>query len=388
MLTAIVNAKIFTGSSIESGKAILINNGTIEGIIPSPEISNNYTIEDLQGLNIAPSFIDLQIYGGNGKMFSHELSIEALRSTYEYCLSGGCTHFMITMATNSTENFFKGIDAVQEYWDHGGKGVLGLHLEGPYINAVKKGAHIERYIKKPALEEVQQLLGRKKGVVKMITIAPETCDEKVVEFLLDQEIIVSAGHTNASYKEATQAFNKGIPAATHLFNAMSPLQHREPGMVGAIYDHSKVMSSIVCDGVHVDYVAVRISKQVLKERLFFITDAVTEITEGEYKHIFKGDRYTLPDGTLSGSSLTMMKCVKNAVQHAGISLDEALRMASAYPARLLGERYKLGKIERGYQSSFVVFDDDLNIKECTTELILQPSSSILPSGTRMSPLDA
>jgi N-acetylglucosamine-6-phosphate deacetylase len=268
---------------------------------------------------------------------------------------------MVTMATNSTENFLKGIDTVQEYWDRGAKGVLGIHLEGPYINPIKKGAHIERYIKKPTLEEVQLLCERRKGVVKMITIAPELCEENVMDYLLSQGIIVSAGHTNATYKEAMWAFDKGVPAATHLFNAMSPLQHREPGMVGAVYDHPKVMSSVVCDGVHVNFAAVRISKQILKDRLFFITDAVTEIKEGEYKHLFKGDHYDLPDGTLSGSSLTMMQCVKNAVQHVGIPLEESLRMASTYPAMLLGETYKLGRIEKGYQASFVVFDDELNV---------------------------
>lgn len=363
MLTAITNARIYTGASVENDKVILVNNDTIENIVSQSEVPSGYMTEDLQGLNIAPAFIDLQIYGGNGKMFSHELSTAALQSTYEYCRDGGCTHFMITMATNSMENFLKGIDTVQKYWDQGGKGVLGLHLEGPYINPLKKGAHVEHYIKKPALAEVQQLLSRRKGVVKMMTIAPEMCDEKVIDFLLDQQIIVSAGHTNASYKDATAAFRKGIPVATHLFNAMSPLQHREPGMVGAIFDQAKVMSSIVCDGVHVDYAAVRISKKILQERLFFITDAVTEILEGEYKHIFKGDRYTLPDGTLSGSSLTMMQCVQNAVQYVGISLDEGLRMASTYPARLLGESYKMGKIEKGYEAAFVIFDDALNIKK-------------------------
>jgi N-acetylglucosamine-6-phosphate deacetylase len=363
MQTAITNTKIFTGSGIETGKAILITDGIVDGIVPQSEIPTDYAIEDLDGLNMAPSFIDLQIYGGNGKMFSHELSEESLQATYEYCLSGGCPHFMVTMATNSIDNFLKGIDTVREYWENGGKGVLGLHLEGPYINPIKKGAHIERHIKKPSLDEVRQLLTRQKGVVKMITIAPEMCDEKVLDYLLDEGIIVSAGHTNATYKEATHAFNKGIPAATHLFNAMSPLQHREPGMVGAIYDHSKVMSSVVCDGVHVDYAAVRISKQILKERLFFITDAVAEITEGEYIHLFKGDRYTLPNGVLSGSSLSMIQCVKNAVEHVGISLDEALRMASTYPARLLTDDTKLGRIETGYNASFVVFDNNLDIKK-------------------------
>lgn len=363
MSTAIINARIFTSYGIESDKAILLNGSIIEDIIPRQDAPANYDIKDIGGLNMAPAFIDLQIYGGNGRMFSHELSVESLRSTYEYCLSGGCAHFMVTMATNSIENFLKGIDAVQDYWDGGGEGVLGLHLEGPYINAAKKGAHIERYIKRPTLEEVQRLVNRKKGVVKMITIAPENCEAQVIDYLLHQGIIVSAGHTNATYNEATNCFNMGIPAATHLFNAMSPFQHRGPGAVGAIFDHSKIMSSIVCDGVHVDYPAVRIAKRILKERLFFITDAVTEITEGEYKHIFKGDRYTLPDGTLSGSSLTMMQSVKNGIHHAGISLDEALRMASTYPAKLLGENYRLGKIEKGYRSAFVVFDDELNVKE-------------------------
>ena len=362
MGVAITNAKIFTGNSIESGKAILTDHGRIKGLVPVDQIPNGYELDDLQGLNVAPSLIDLQIYGGNGKMFSHELSKEALQSTYEYCLSGGCAHLMITMATNSIENFLTGIDRVAEYWEDGGKGVLGLHLEGPYINPVKKGAHIERYIKKPRLEEVRQLVNRKKGVVKMITVAPEECDDEVLDYLLEEGIIISAGHTNATYKEAKHGFDKGIPAATHLFNAMSPFQHREPGMVGAIFDNARVMSSVVCDGVHVDYAAIRISKEVMKDRLFFITDAVTEITEGEYIHLFKGDRYTLPNGVLSGSSLNMMQCVRNAVEHVGIPLDEALRMASTYPARLISKQVKLGRIEQDYNSSFVVFDDDLQVK--------------------------
>ena len=360
-MKAFTNARIFTGDSIESSKAVLVNENIIEAVVPESEIPSNYQIIDLLGKNIAPSLIDLQIYGGNGKMFSHELTPEALQSTYEYCKTGGCAHFMITMATNSIENFLKGIDAVHEYWTNGGLGVLGLHLEGPYINSIKKGAHIERFIKRPTVSEVELLLGRKKDVVKMITVAPELCSDEVIALLLANNLIVSAGHTNATYKEAMHGFGQGIPAATHLFNAMSPLQHREPGMVGAIFNNTKVMSSLVCDGVHVDYAAIKISKEIMKDRLFFITDAVAEITEGEYIHLYKGDRYTLPDGTLSGSSLSMMQCVKNAVEHVGVELEEALRMASTYPARLLGRNCRLGKIEKGYEASFVVFDDQLEL---------------------------
>jgi N-acetylglucosamine-6-phosphate deacetylase len=303
----------------------------------------------------------MQIYGGNGKLFSHDLSIESLKATYEYCLHGGCTHFMITMATNTIEKFLQGFDVVRAYWQQGGRGLLGLHLEGPYINPGKRGAHLAQCVKKASMEEVKMLLEKGEGVFKMMTLAPEQCDDAIIDLLLQHNIIISAGHTNATYQQAMNGFNKGIHAATHLFNAMSPLQHREPGMVGAVMNHPFVMSSIVCDGVHVDYAAVHIAKKVLQQRLFFITDAVAETTSGEYQHVFRNDRYTLPDGTLSGSALTMLQCVKNAVAHAGISLEEALRMAAAYPAQLITDK-KLGKIETGYQADFVVFDNMLELQ--------------------------
>jgi len=356
MSTAYYNGTIFTGEEVLTQKAILVKNGYIENIIDESAIPGSYGKEDIKGMNIAPSFIDLQIYGGNGKLFSNEISIASLQATYDYCLSGGASHFMITMATNAIEKFLLGMEVVKRYWNEGHKGLLGLHLEGPYLNPVKKGAHLEQYIKQPVTEEVQMLLDKGAGIFKMMTLAPERCDDAVIDLLMKNNILVSSGHSNASYEEGTRAFDKGIPMATHLFNAMSAFQHRAPGMVGAIYDHPKAMCSIVCDGVHVDFAAVRISKRIMKDRLFFITDAVAETSNGAYIHVYKSDRYTLPDGTLSGSSLTMMQCVKNAVQHAGIELDEALRMASLYPAKLLGEHCKLGKIEKGYEASFVIFD--------------------------------
>jgi N-acetylglucosamine-6-phosphate deacetylase len=361
MLTAYTNAKVFTGQTLENGKAVLTDNNVITGIVSEKEIPSQYMQVDLKGFTMAPAFVDMQLYGGNGKLFSQELSVDALKATYEYCLHGGCAHFMITMATNTIDKFLKGFEVVRAYRQQGGKGLLGLHLEGPYIHPAKRGAHLEQCVKQPTVEEVRMLLEKGEGVFKMMTLAPEQCDEEVIELLLQHNIIVSAGHSNATYKEAMKAFDKGIPAATHLFNAMSPLQHRQPGMVGAVLDHAAVMSSIVCDGVHVDYSVVRIAKNVLKERLFFITDAVTETLEGEYQHRFQGDRYTLPDGTLSGSALTMLQCVRNAVTHVGIELEEALRMASLYPARLM-KNQQLGKIEAGYAAGFVVFDEHLELQ--------------------------
>jgi N-acetylglucosamine-6-phosphate deacetylase len=361
MSTAFIAPEIFTGQEIQTGKAVLVREGKIVDIVPSTEIPSNYRTRDLAGYLLAPAFIDLQIYGGNGLLFSAELSTAALEATYEYCLEGGCTQFMITLATNSIDKFLQALEVAREYRGGGGKGLLGVHLEGPYINPAKRGAHLEKFIKTPTPEEISLLLQKGKGIFRMMTLAPERCDRECIELLLQSGIIVSAGHSNATYEEAIDGFYQGIPVATHLFNAMSPLQGRQPGMLGAIYDHNDVRSSIVCDGVHVDFASVRISKKIMGDRLFFITDAVTEVQYGEYSHLFKGDRYTLPDGTLSGSSLTMLRAVRNAVEHAGIPLPEALRMASSYPAAVLGESEKRGSIRPGACADLILLDDQLNL---------------------------
>lgn len=356
MKLAYLSGGLFDGNEMLTGKVLLTENNIITGILPKESIPLEFTVADFPDCIIAPAFIDLQLYGGNGKLFSHSLDSESLEATHAYCIAGGCSHFMITMATNSMENFFKGITSCGEYMA-AGKGLLGLHLEGPWINKIKRGAHIEAFIKKPTIDEVDNLLEQGRGIVKMITLAPEQCDDEIVNKLIDNGILVSAGHSNATYAQARHAFDMGVPAATHLFNAMSPLQSREPGMVGAIYDDGNVMSSIICDGVHVDFASVRISKKIMGERLFFITDAVTSIDEGYYRHVYQGDRYTLPDGTLSGSCMTMLSTFKNAVFKAGISVEESLKMCSAYPAGLLKDPF-LGKIQAGQHADFNIIHRD------------------------------
>ena len=355
-MKAYTNGRIFTGHQF-TNSTVLTEKGTIKDLVPASAVPPGVEIIDLKNKILAPAFIDIQIYGGNGKLFSNDLSADAIQSTYDYCVAGGAAQFYITIATNSMEVFYKGIDAVRQYWQQGGKGMPGLHLEGPYLNPLKRGAHIEKYIKKSTIAEVTKLLDYGKGVIKIMTVAPEQCDEAVIQLLQDNGVVVSAGHTNATYSQGTVAFDKGIKAATHLFNAMSPLQHREPGMVGAIFNHPTVMSSIVPDGIHVDFAALRISKKIMQERLFIITDAVTATNGGDYPHVFTGDRYTLPDGTLSGSALTMIQGVKNVVAQASINLEEALRMASLYPAQVVGQDKEWGRIEKGYAAEFVVFNE-------------------------------
>jgi N-acetylglucosamine-6-phosphate deacetylase len=360
MQQVLTNATIYTGKEILTGTAILINDGIVEGFVYDTDIPDDYELRDLQGKNIAPALIDLQIYGGNGYLFSADPTIEAIEATYKYCLQGGASKFLLTVATNTKEVFSNGIAVAKEYLKNRGKGLPGLHLEGPWINPEKRGAHLLECIHRPTMDEAKQLVDEAEGVVKMITLAPEMVDEEIVEFLQASNIIVSAGHTNATYKQAMKGFEK-INVVTHLFNAMSQFQSREPGMVGAIYNHPSVNCSLVADGVHVDYAAIAISKKILGDRLWLITDAVSETTIGPYQHVFKEDRFVLPTGTLSGSALTMMKAVKNCVEHADIDLEEALRMASLYPAKVLGIDDKTGIIQRNYEASFVVFDNELNV---------------------------
>lgn len=365
MKRAFTNGVIYTGEAVLQAHAVLTEEGKITGCVKEKEIPSGYELTDLEGHNIAPALIDLQIYGGYGKMFSVSPSVEALTSTYAYCKDGGAAYFQATVATNSMEIMLRAIEAVKTYRRQGLPGLIGLHLEGPYLNPEKKGAHLPQYLKRPSVNEVQYLLDQGKGVITMMTLAPEMCGREVISLLQSNGVAVSAGHSNATYAQAMNAFEGGIRTATHLFNAMSPLQSRAPGLVGAIYD-SSAYSSVVADGIHVDFAAVRISKKIMGERLFLITDAVTENKSGEYIYLLEKDRYVTGTGILAGSSLTMMHAVSNGVKQVGLTGDEALRMGSLYPARVMGLENSLGKIKSGYRADLVVFDRAFRVKEVHT----------------------
>ena len=350
---------LFTGEKWVKDHAVIIENGMIKEIISVAEIPSSLPVERLDGL-LVPAFVDLQIYGAYGKLLAVYPEADSLYKLNEYCRSGGAAYCLPTVATNTYEVFRDSIDAVKDYWNKGGEGILGIHLEGAWINPVKRGAHIESLIHSPSLEQARDLLEYGKGVIRMITLAPEVCSQGVIDLILSYNIVISAGHSNATYEQAKKSFINGITTVTHLYNAMSPLQHRAPGLVGAVMDDNKVMASIIPDGHHVDYAALRIAKQVMKERLFVITDAVTETDKGGYQHYLVGDKYEA-GGILSGSALTMAKSVQNLVNHCGIELGEALRMCSLYPARVMGLEKELGKIEKGYKAKLVVMNEKYQI---------------------------
>ena len=195
----------------------------------------------------------------------------------------------------------------------------------------------------------------------MITLAPEVCSAEVIKTVQSYDVVISAGHSNISYDDATQLFTEDvIDTVTHLYNAMSPLHHRKPGLVGAVLNHSVIKASIIPDGIHVAFPALRIAKKLLGERLYAITDSVTETTEGWYRHRFEGDRYTA-NGILSGSALTMHQAFLNLVKEASLPTSEALRMCSLYPARVVLQSDEIGMLKKGYPADLVALDKDLNL---------------------------
>lgn len=353
--TALSNCTYFQEDQLLKNQNITVNGTTISKIEDSTTGLESDVI-------VAPGFIDLQIYGAGGKLFSAEPSVEALTIIEDDLLKKGTTGFLACIATNTPEVFNACISTAKAH-RKAAKNYLGLHLEGPFLNPKRRGAHVEAYIRKASLDELKALLDFGDGVIKMMTIAPELQDDEVIQYLLDNDVIVSLGHSDASFDQATAAYNQGIQTTTHLFNAMSPIHHREPGIPTAVFNHDKAMASIIVDNQHVSFDVVKFSQQLLKERMFLITDAVAACVTGPYQHHLIGDKFVMPDGTLSGSSLTMLQAVKNCVNHCGIDLNDALKMSSLYPAKLIKRDHLIGKIELGYQADLVILDKELNLKE-------------------------
>lgn len=350
--------RVFTGTEMVFDHVIITRNNRIESILPASEF-DEYCINFDDGL-LAPAFVDLQIYGASGRLLAVYPDAETVAAIVKYCEEGGAAYCLPTVATNTYEVIFNCIDAVRSYWNNDGKGVLGLHVEGPWINPEKRGAHRSDWIFSPTLSQAKELLEYGKGVIKMITVAPEVVDPEVIDLIHSYDIVLSAGHTNATFEEANAYFENKITTATHLFNAMPPIHHRKPGIAAAVLNHATVYCSIVPDGHHVDFNMIKLAEKLMPDRLFAITDAVTETTEGYYKHQFDGDKY-VSNGILSGSALTMHKCFTNFVNNCDIPLEDALKMCSLIPAKVIGKDNELGYIREGYAVNFIAMDEQLRL---------------------------
>lgn len=367
---ALTHGRIYTGHEVLDEHAVVIANGLIERVCPVGDLPSGIETRNLGGAIIAPGFIDVQLNGCGGVQFNDTadaVTVETLEIMQKANEKSGCTSYLPTLITCSDELMMQGVRVMREYLAKYQHQALGLHLEGPWLNLVKKGTHNPKYVRKPEAHLVD-FLCQNADVITKITLAPEMVEPEVIRKLVSAGIIVSAGHSNATVDEAKRGFRAGIRFATHLYNAMPYISGREPGLAGAIFDEPDLYCGIIVDGLHVDYANVRNAKRLKGDKLCLVTDATAPAGANIDKFIFAGKTIYYRDGlcvdengTLSGSALTMIEGVQNLVEHVNVAMDEALRMATLYPARAMGVEKTLGTIEAGKVANLTAFTHDYNI---------------------------
>lgn len=379
---ALTNCTIYTGKEEVRDQALLIEHNRIIDCISAKDLQVNCPITDAKGYIVAPGFIDLQLNGCGGVMFNDAIEPNTLNVMHQTNLKSGTTSFLPTLITSSDEDMMQAIEVTQAYRqsqkNNSQYGVLGLHLEGPYFNRKRKGIHNEAHIRQPDRTMLKAIAHAGKEVVRIMTLAPEMVEPDEIRLLADAGIVVSGGHTDATYEQAIVGFDAGVQMVTHLFNAMSPWQGRNPGVVGAVFDRPEIYAGIIADGYHVHYASIRLAHQLKQDKLVFVTDATPPVGTtmdsfqiGGHEVFYRDGKCVSADGTLGGSALTMIEAVANAVNHAQISPPEALRMASTYPAHLLGLDQDLGYVAPGYVANLAIFDQGFHMRGIVDRGILQ-----------------
>jgi N-acetylglucosamine-6-phosphate deacetylase len=369
-LLALTGARIFTGERFIEGQAVLVDNATIAAVAPLSQVPSDAEQIALAGGALVPGFVDAQVNGGGGVLFNDRPDAASLDRMGKAHGRHGSTALMPTFITDRPEGMAAALAAVRHAIDEGVPGIVGVHLEGPFLSVARKGAHDPELIRPMTDADVELILSASIGTVLM-TVAPETVPLALVRRLADNGVIVSLGHTDASYETVMSFADAGARGVTHLFNAMSQFQHRAPGVVGAALDHGALWCGIIADGHHVHPAALSNALRAKRGpgRLFLVTDAMpTAGHDGDVFHLNgrkvtrRGGVLTLEDGTLAGSDLTMEAAVRFAVANLDVSLEEALRMASLYPATFLGLEDR-GRIAAGFRADLVHLDDRLAVQE-------------------------
>ncbi len=367
-MRVIKNSVIITENELIEKKAVLFTD-KIEAVIDEGKIPDGCELIDAHGLYLSPGFIDIHIHGCCGED-SSDADAAGIKKMAEGLLRGGVTGFLPTTLTLPKEKIIeaacviRGLMEESRHWD--GSAVLGLHAEGPFINSSKKGAQNAAHIQKPDASWVIE----NKDVIKIIALAPEMDENYSVirEIKQKSDILISLAHTAATYEQALGAIEAGAGHITHLFNAMTALTHREPGVVSACFN-SSVTAEMICDNFHIHPAIYRIVYALKKDRLCLITDSIRAagLSDGVYDLggltvNLNGIKCTLEDGTIAGSVLTLNRAVKNFYENAAVTLPEAVRCASLNPARAIGLADKKGSICEGKDADFVLFDTGFNVK--------------------------
>ncbi len=367
MQYAFTNGVIYTAKEVLYGHAVVVENDRIKAVVREEALPEDLQRIDLKGNNLTAGFIDLQLNGCGGVMFNEDISVRTLEIMQETNLKSGTTSYLPTFITSPDEGMKSAVNIMRDYLAQYQNQALGLHLEGPYLSREKKGVHREEYIREIS-SEMKDFLCANADVITKITLAAENPTARYIAEFVKCGIIVSIGHSNATYEVAQQAIADGVGFATHLHNAMSPVgSGRAMGVVGAVLD-SDIYAGIIVDGLHVDFGNVRIAKKAKGDKLCIVTDAVAAAGADIDSFVFVGKTVYVRDGkcydangTLGGAAITMIESVQNAVKEVGIPLDETLRMCNYYPAKAIGVDDKLGSIEAGKIANLTVFSHDFKI---------------------------
>ncbi|ATU90991.1 N-acetylglucosamine-6-phosphate deacetylase [Phyllobacterium zundukense] len=368
---ALTGAEIFDGENWHADSALIIDGGVVKNIAAASALPGNIRKVELKGGMLVPGFIDVQVNGGGGVLLNDGPSVEAIRTICDAHFAFGTTALLPTLITDTPEITAAALTAGKAAAQEKVAGFIGLHIEGPHLSVTHKGTHDPKLIRPmddadlvALIEAVQEL------PVLLTTIAPETVPIDKIRALADAGVIVSLGHSGASYEVAMAAKDAGATMATHLFNAMSQLGHRTPGMVGAVLQSGELSAGLIADGFHVDKASMAIALRAKRgpAKIFLVTDAmstigtdITSFTLNGRKITRAGGRLTLEDGTLAGADLDMISAVRFVHRELGLPLDEALRMASLYPAQSIRIDHHYGRLTADYVANIVHLDDKLDV---------------------------
>jgi N-acetylglucosamine-6-phosphate deacetylase len=370
MTLALINGRVLTPEGWRDDVAVLLDGARIAAVLPAsdPRVRDAQT-HDLTGATLLPGFIDVQVNGGGGVLFNDAPTVETIRQIGVGHRRYGTTGFLPTLISDDADVMRAALAAVEQALAEGVPGVLGIHLEGPYLAPARKGVHDPKYFHAPGSDELALLCAPHRGV-RLITLAPDQVPLATIGALVDAGLVVCAGHTAADYATTRAALDAGVRGFTHLFNAMTPFGSREPGVVGAALEDAASWCGIIADGHHVHPASLRVAIAAKpRGKMLLVTDAMPPVGADRPDYVLNGETIIVKDGicqtaqgVLAGSALDMASAVRNAVQLLGLPLDEAVRMASTYPADFLGLGDSHGRIAPGYRADLVVLDDEYRMQ--------------------------
>jgi N-acetylglucosamine-6-phosphate deacetylase len=370
MAMALVNGRMLVEGVFVDGLAVVIEGSVIADLHALADLPADLDRYDLEGGLLVPGFIDTQVNGGGGVLFNDSPTVEAIRAIGEAHRTFGTTGFLPTLISDDSGVIRAGIEAVDAAIAAGVPGVLGIHIEGPFLNEQRKGIHDADKIRELDEEGLAVLMSARTGRT-LVTVAPECTTPDMIARLVGAGVIVSAGHSDATYAQMKAAIDAGLSGVTHLFNAMSQLTSREPGVVGAALEDDAVCCGIIVDGHHVDPATLRIALRCKPhDKLMLVTDAMPSVGTDVESFVLQGKRIGVKDGAvrdecgrLAGSHLDMASAVRNAIETLNLPPAVAFKMASGVPAAFLGMEQQRGVIAPGYSADLTLLDHDLVVRE-------------------------